>query len=383
MSKSRDRLRAAILRSLRSQGYRVRGGTITLAEECPDKDYLRSLHRLAVKQKRVSAEGGLRRHQDRLLDRIANGAEVEPERVAPRLVEVRSGSDDELLFRYATLMWSIPVSSGYGRRLRFLVIDEGNSKLIGILGLGDPVMALTARDQWVGWTRDGRNERLRRVMDAFVLGAVPPYNRLLCGKLVALLATSSEVQCAFAAKYANSRSRIRGRSHPDSLAMLTTTSALGRSSIYNRLRIDDQTYWESVGFTEGNGEFHFANGVYARILDHANANCSPVWRHEKWGSGFRNKREVVRSCLADLGLSRTLTHHGVRREVFVAQLGSSAREFLRGERESFEPFSRPAAAIAQAFSQRWLLPRAARMPEFRDFRRDEVCIWPAGRARRR
>ena len=39
--------------------------------------------------------------------------------------------------------------------------------------------------------------RLRNVMDAFVLGAVPPYRELLCGKLVAMLAASDEVRDAF------------------------------------------------------------------------------------------------------------------------------------------------------------------------------------------
>ena len=100
-------------------------------------------------------------------------AEIDPERIEPRLQEVKSGSWDELLFRYSCLHWSIPVSSGYGRRLRFLVYDNSTGKLMGLFGLGDPVFSLSARVQWIGWTKEDRRKRLVHVMDAFVLGAVP------------------------------------------------------------------------------------------------------------------------------------------------------------------------------------------------------------------
>jgi hypothetical protein len=103
---------------------------------------------------------------------------------------VKPKSDDELLFRYACAHWSIPVSSGYGRRLRFLVKDESNGKLIGLFGLGDPVYSMRARDEWIKWDSSAKKERLYNVMDAYVLGAVPPYASLLCGKLVAMLVLS-------------------------------------------------------------------------------------------------------------------------------------------------------------------------------------------------
>src|SRR6185369_11629607 len=134
------------------------------------------------KHKIESARNGLSRHEERLLRHIANGSQVNPELIAPRLIEVKPRTDDELLFRYATLHWSIPVSSGYGRRLRFLVKDEQNEKLIGIIGLGDPVFALGARDKWIGWDRLSACANLRYVMDAFALGAVPPYSLMLGGK---------------------------------------------------------------------------------------------------------------------------------------------------------------------------------------------------------
>ena len=178
---------------------------------------------------------------------------------------MRPKTIEELLFRWVRLHWSIPVSAGYGRRLRFLVVDQSNEKLIGVLGLSDPVFALGARDRAIGWTPEDRRMRLRHVMDAFVLGAVPPYNSLLFGKLVAMLAASNEVRATFARRYRNKRSRIAGRSDSARLAMITTTSALGRSSIYNRLKFREQTVFQRAGYTAGSGDFQFMNGLYTEL----------------------------------------------------------------------------------------------------------------------
>ncbi len=71
--------------------------------------------------------------------------------------------------RYASLTWSVPVSNGYGRRMRFLVFDASNDKLMGLLALGDPVYNLRVRDQWIGWSVEQKNARLWHVMDAYVL----------------------------------------------------------------------------------------------------------------------------------------------------------------------------------------------------------------------
>ena len=50
------------------------------------------------------------------------------------LIVFRPRSFDGLLWRWLSLHWSIPVSSGYGRRLRFLVVDEGHQgKVIGLI----------------------------------------------------------------------------------------------------------------------------------------------------------------------------------------------------------------------------------------------------------
>lgn len=375
VSQASQELKQAIVKALRKQGFTVRRGLIEMPPQ-PSKEDYRALNTLAVAKKLAKSGPGVRPYENDLLNYIANGCEVVPENVSPKVVIVKPESTHELLFRYACLHWSIPVSAGYGRRLRFLVFDESNGKLIGLCGLGDPVYAMQARDNWIGWDRDEKAARLYHVMDAYVLGAVPPYSFLLGGKLVAMLACSNEVRSAFRRKYYGHKSLISKKTRPPYLALITTASAFGRSSIYNRIRVDGHEYWTSVGFTQGSGDFHFSNGVYDRIRTYVEDHCEPTAKHEAWGDGFRNRREVVRKCLAKVGLSADLIYHGIRREVFAAPLGREALRFLRGEvqRPCFHDW--PASTLSKVFAERWLVPRSERMPEYREYDREQYRLWP-------
>lgn len=376
LENDREKLRALVLRALKKQGYDVRGSRPT-PPTIRSKDELRALHAPSVGHRVERAAGELRRYEDRLIKHIASGREIDPERISPTLVPVTRGSHEERLFRYASLHWSVPVSSGYGRRLRFLVLDSHNEKLMGIIGVGDPVFNVGVRDQWIGWDLNARKERLQQVMDAFVIGAIPPYSQLLMGKLVAMLLVSRELHSAFAVKYGHRVSRISNRSLADRLALITTTSALGRSSLYNRLTFDGRRLFVSAGFTAGYGEFHFTNGIYDAISQYARDVCEPTERNELWGGGdgFRNRREVIRKTLTSLGLSTELVFHGIRREFFVVPAASNATQYLRGDHVRLRPKTHSMKQLFDAFRERWLLPRAERDHRYQDFDVDSYRLW--------
>ena len=232
LSTARDELRAEILAHLQ---------TIGLNGNRPDtpltKDQVRHVHRLHRQAARDRIHRALGHRLDALKSEIADGVEIDPEVIQPHLVLVRSGTPESDLFRFATLQWSIPVSQGYGRRMRFLVKDHANGKLIGLFALGDPVFNLRARDNWIGWDQAGRRERLVNVMDAYVVGAVPPYSKLLGGKLVTSLMASKEVSDIFEERYGDRKGTISGIQKNARLALITVTSALGKSSMYNRLKL--------------------------------------------------------------------------------------------------------------------------------------------------
>ena len=143
----REAIRRRVLASLESQGFALEADGSLL--QMSSTGAIRDLHSQACAARIEDAKSGLERHEPRLLDFFACGTEVRPERLRPILREVTAGSEEELLFRYARLHWSVPVSAGYGRRLRFLVFDDSNGKLIGLFGLGDPVFRLHARDAWI------------------------------------------------------------------------------------------------------------------------------------------------------------------------------------------------------------------------------------------
>lgn len=363
-----------ITRSLRKQGFRLRSGVL-VPPDIKDKSKLRVLHREAVKHNIDRSRRGLERHEDRLLSYVASGEDVIPGRIRPRLVLVQPGSEDELLFRYARLHWSIPVSAGYGRRLRFIVYDESNGKLIGIFGLGDPIFGLGSRDRWIGWSHEAKKKRLQCVMDLFVLGAIPPYSHLLCGKLVALLATSRAVREAFRRKYGGRRSYIGRKPLDGRLALLTTTSALGRSSLYNRLRYKDDRVFQRAGFTRGSGDFHFSNGFYGDLRQFAVKHCNATAKHVLWGKGFRNRRELVRKTLPLLGLPKQFMYHGVKREIFMAPLAFNTPAFLCGDDKQLQTCDRTVDDLFRWFRDRWLLPRADRDKSYRSFDPEDYRLW--------
>ena len=367
-------LRTRIVNSLKKQGFKVHDNKIDLPENL-DKDKIRELHTEAVHYKIEESKKGLLKHEPFLLEQFACGEEIVPEKIAPKLVEVHSGSKEALLFRYAGLHWSIPISSGYGRRLRFLVVDQHTNKVMGLFGLGDPVFSLRHRDQWVGWNNVDRNERLHHVMDAFVLGAVPPYSFLLGGKLIALLVTSNEVREAFKRKYIGKTSVIRERKQSGEIALITTTSALGCSSLYNRIKFEDRFVFQCVGYTNGFGSFHFSNGIYDSLKVYAKSNATATANHKSWAKGFRNRKEVVLKSLSKLGLPRNWINHGIKREIYVAPLAENTSAFLRGDDDKLTYYDQPVSELFSWFHKERLLPYSRDNNKYQSWVPEKWKLW--------
>jgi hypothetical protein len=152
--------------------------------------------------------------------------------------------------------------------------------------------------------------------------------------------------------------------------MVTATSALGRSSIYNRLRLEGVEVFQPVGFTEGYGHFHLANGTYDLLRNYLEALGEEEVNRYKFGSGPNYRIRVVRKALEHLGLPGDLLRHGVRRAVYVAPLAQNSAAFLRGENERLQWYGRPVEEVIGVWRERWLLPRASRDFSYRTFNRE-------------
>ncbi len=374
------RLKRTLRRHLRQLGFKPAADG-KLAPPEYSKDSFRQLHRAHL-QDRLEAERGFIAKQWPLLNGyFADGSQVVPADVTPRLELIQGGTWQSDLFRLAALTWSVPVSQGYGRRMRYLVWDDSNCKLLGLIGLADPVFNLTARDRHIGWTANDRRQRLAHVLDANVLGAVPPYNTLLGGKLIAALIATQEVRDAFAQKYTGVRGVISGEVKPASLVMITTASALGRSSVYNRLRLEDYRLFHSVGYTSGWGHFHIPNSMFKSMREYLKAKGHAYADNHQYGDGPNWRLRAVRECLRMLELNTDWLHHGIAREVFVCELAKNARSFLAGNTKRPRYEGLPTVAdIAAAARSRWIEPRSMRRPDFAEWKREGLLLLLGGQA---
>lgn len=336
------------------------------------KESYRSFHEHQRLEKLNRNRAFLEKQSQRMLDYFADGDEVDPTRISPSLELVHYPTWQSTLFRFAALQWSIPVSNGYGRRMRFLVWDENNNKLIGLIALGDPVFNLAARDNYIGWTHVDRTARLASLMDAYVLGAVPPYNMLLGGKLVASLLRTRDIHEVFDERYGNTCSVMSSVKKRVQLVTVTTTSALGKSSVYNRLRLEGTDYLKSIGYTRGWGHFHISDELFGEIRAYLASKGDPYADGHGYGDGPNWRLRAIKKALHYLGMSERLMKHQFVREVFICNFASNALQYLSGSAPSPEVCGqlRTVSEVGELAVRRWLIPRAERTPNYREWKRE-------------
>lgn len=360
-------LRRQVVDKLHELGFTfTKDGRISAV--APDKEAIRNLHKPAREVELAQQQEWIRRNLPRYLPYFANGSEVVPDCVEPILVQVNESWQHDL-FRMARLLWSIPFSRGYGRRLRFLILDNANGKLIGVLALQSPPLSFPARDRLFHYPPGRKIELVNQTMDIQTLGAVPPYDRLLGGKLVALAAASNEIRMAYRNKYAGRVTQMEGRILPPNLVALTTTSAFGRSSIYNRIRYQGNAIAESIGYTEGYGAFHLME-LYPQFREFLEAQG--ISTKGGFGTGPRRKWQTMVRALDRLGFSSDLLRHGVKREVFLFALAENLGAYMNGL--ATEPIYRnlPFADLASWWRERWLLPRTQRVDGWKGWKRRDL-----------
>jgi len=332
------------------------------------KEIVRTLHRAQREERLRTNREFIAAKAEKLLGHFASGREIDATRISPILERVSAGTWQGDLFRLASLTWSVPVSNGFGRRMRYLVWDEHNGKLIGLIAIGDPVFNLAVRDRLIDWDTHDRSARLVNVMDAYVLGAIPPYNALLGGKLVACLLRSRDLYDDFAQTYGGSTGIISKEEKKARLLAVTTSSSMGRSSVYNRLKLGGQQYLKSIGYTGGWGHFHIPDRLFAELRDYLRDIDHTYADQHRFGQGPNWRLRTTRAALSALGFKEDMLRHGIQREVFICELANNAAKILRtGKGKPDVGDLLTAKEISELALERWMVPRAARMPEFKDW----------------
>lgn len=189
------------------------------------------------------------------------------------------------------------------------------------------------------------------MMEIIVCGAIPPYNELLAGKLVSILACSPIVIRDYTEKYTNQVSEIASRMkgkrvvRDSRLAFLGTTSlySLG-SSQYNRIKVPINDIFtlqfKKMGITEGYGTVYFSKetaDIMMRILELQDGGRRI---NHVFGEGTSPRFRLISRGLAAIGINADafLKHHSPR-IVYSIELASNTNAFLLGNTDELEyPF---------------------------------------------
>jgi hypothetical protein len=357
---------------LRSLGF-TKGDDGVLTPPGSGKDVIRTIHGVQRDDKLAASQKFISGRFSELIKHFASGREVDPARISPVLERVSSDTWEGDLFRLAALTWSVPVSNGFGRRLRYLVWDNHNGKLIGIIAIGDPVFNLSVRDKLINWDVQARGDRLVNVMDAYVLGALPPYNALLGGKMVACLIRSRDIYDDFARTYGKTTGIISQEEKKARLLVVTTSSSMGRSSVYNRLKLGGVEYFKPIGYTGGWGHFHIPDSLFAELRDYLREIGHAYADKHRFGQGPNWRMRTTRVALETLGFEDDMLRHGIQREVFICQLADNALKMLHSGRGRPDLSSLLSAEeVARLAVERWMLPRSERRPEFSAWKREDI-----------
>jgi hypothetical protein len=241
------------------------------------------------------------------------------------------------LWRAAKLQfWSMPPNEYVGRRKRILIFDRG--KLLGIVGIASCIWGLSDRDKWIGWTTENKYNRINHLLDAYVLGAIPPYNGKFRGsKLVATLLASEWLRKFWSEYYG------------DIPVLIATTTLFGHSAVLHNTSLGDRRLWKHIGQTKGMGTMHFSKEAIdtaKALLDAYGINVK-----NRFGDGPNWKLRLMRTALeqAELEVGENLTH-GYTRWIYALELGENAREFLREETNDFLPFHHSVEQILEDWS---------------------------------
>lgn len=229
--------------------------------------------------------------------------------------------------------------------------------------------------------RKAKADRVGTVIaDLNICGAVPPYNDVLGGKLVAMLVTSPEVVAEYRRRYKSTPSIIAssmaGRAvvRAADLVYISTTSLYGRRpNQYDRISIPagkvaegaaGELRYHYLKKTKGLGTFQFGQDA-VEAMSLVLAQTSKGQRvNSVFGEGTNPRLRKIRDGLDELGLpSNTMLDHGAPRLVYGVPLIENLSDYLLGIDEKPKYFVPPArsgpatTSISEWWFERWCKPR--------------------------
>lgn len=354
-----EKVKLLIVRDLFRLGWEMnfKGGKLYInPPESYDKETIRNS--MLVKRQEIIAKNlnWINKHAKLAWQNLANGEDAWNSEIDP-VVEVCESQKQFDIFRLFRFYWSSPYSEYVGRRIKILVRDNAlpNKPIIGIAALGSSIVHIPDRDKWIGWDVKNRTKNLVYTMDAYVLGALPPYNDLLGGKLIAYIIASNEVREIFENKYFGKVTNISKRT-ANQLACIFTTSLYGNSSQYNRLKFHDELLYKPIGKTKGYGTLHLTDETFDAMRELLKDKKIVV--SNRFGDGPIWRMRVIRESADSLGFnSDFLLKHSFQRHIFAIPLARNFKEFLHDRESDLKNHDYPIGELISHWKERWLKKR--------------------------
>lgn len=285
-------------------------------------------------------------------DNLTDGIDLLKSKIIPK-IEVCETPKQHKLFRMYRYYWSSPYSEYVGRRIKLIIRDYGlpNKPVIGIAALGSPIIHIPERDEWIGWDKETRTKNLNYTMDAYVIGALPPYNYLLGGKLISYILASKEVRQIYEEKYKHKTTLI-SKKKQNKLVGIFTTSLYGKSSQYNRIKYNNHLLYQPIGQTKGFGTLHLSYETIqtmAQLLREKN-----ILVGYKFGDGPSWSMRVIRTAGDILGFdSNFLLKHSFKRNIYYIPLAQNSIEFLNDKTKKIEYYNYTLNELVYFWKKRW------------------------------
>lgn len=351
---TKEELRFALIESLTAQGFNVNGHVMPNSS---NKNFFRKIQAHSKKEQLILQKEFLTSNYDIIESYLINGKDIDPDKIELELKPVEEGSVENTLFRWWNLVWwSVPYQRAYGRQMRFLVWDKTHNAPFGLIGLQSPILRMSVRDNHLNIPKEDLDYVINKSMQAQRLGALPPYNQLLGGKMVALSLTSNELRKAYRLKYDKVTTILQGRTIEPQLLFITTTSAFGKSSLYNRLKYKDELVAKSLGYTQGSGTFHVSQELYSEMQIFLKRNKVDV--NTTFGYGPSRKIKLLDKAFSLLDLEE-YHYHNIMREYFLFPIAKNLENVIKN---SVRPiyFQRPLCDLTKFWKERWAIPRSSR-----------------------
>ena len=362
----KERVTLLLVRDLLRLGWCMKSNSKKSLELIPPKQYGKNIVKAAMAYSRNEViernSNWINKHIELARTNLSSGIDVLKSEVCPR-IEVCETQTQHDLFRIFRYYWSSPSSDYVGRRIRLLIRDDGikDSPIIGIAALGSSIIHIPDRDRWIGWDKETRTSRIVYMMDAYVIGALPPYNYLLGGKLVSYTLASNELRTIYRNKYASSKTIIKNREASDMVLIITSSLYGQNSSQYNRLKYGKSLIYEPIGKTSGYGSLHITNETFYAMLKLAEENGCNL--SNRFGDGPNWRMRAIRSACDVLGLdSDVILKHSFPRGLFAVRLALNWKSFLNGKSQTPKYRNLPLDKLVNHWRDRWFNMRKHNEP---------------------